>query len=74
MTPSQKSPDMNAALDRLFGRSTAIVNDRCVPAPIGCGGTATTFRDALSRKEFGISGLCQACQDSVFGAPEEDAA
>lgn len=24
------------------------------------------FRDALSYKEFGISGLCQDCQDKVF--------
>ena len=27
----------------------------------------TEFRDVLSRKEFGISGLCQKCQDSVDG-------
>lgn len=25
------------------------------------------FKDALSRKEFTISGLCQKCQDKVFG-------
>lgn len=25
------------------------------------------FKDDLSRKEFTISGLCQECQDSVFG-------
>ena len=25
------------------------------------------FRDALSQKEFKISGLCQKCQDDVFG-------
>jgi len=25
------------------------------------------FRNALSLKEFTISGMCQACQDSVFG-------
>jgi hypothetical protein len=24
------------------------------------------FRDELSKKEFGISGLCQTCQDEVF--------
>jgi uncharacterized CHY-type Zn-finger protein len=24
------------------------------------------FRDALSRKEFTISGLCQKCQDEFF--------
>jgi len=25
------------------------------------------FRDALSRREFRISGVCQTCQDAVFG-------
>ena len=25
------------------------------------------FRNDLSRKEYKISGLCQKCQDSVFG-------
>ena len=25
------------------------------------------FRDALSVKEYGISGLCQKCQDETFG-------
>ena len=30
----------------------------------------TEFKDALSRKEFDISGVCQTCQDKVFGAPD----
>lgn len=25
------------------------------------------FRDELSRREFEISGLCQSCQDDIFG-------
>lgn len=25
--------------------------------------TDATFRDELSKKEFGMSGLCQSCQD-----------
>ena len=25
------------------------------------------FKDALSLKEFGISGFCQKCQDETFG-------
>lgn len=25
------------------------------------------FTDSLSRKEFNISGMCQACQNEVFG-------
>ena len=26
-----------------------------------------TFKDSLSQREYQISGLCQVCQDSVFG-------
>lgn len=33
---------------------------------------AEDFRDALSRREFGISGLCQACQISFFGKGDDD--
>lgn len=29
------------------------------------------FRDALSLKEFKISGICQPCQDSFFGREDE---
>jgi hypothetical protein len=28
---------------------------------------ASDFKDALSRQEYTISGLCQECQDKVFG-------
>ena len=28
---------------------------------------AVNFKDALSAKEYTISGLCQTCQDEVFG-------
>ena len=27
----------------------------------------TEYQDALSRIEYGISGLCQKCQDETFG-------
>jgi len=30
----------------------------------------TAFRDEISLKEFGISGLCQSCQDKTFGEEE----
>ena len=32
-----------------------------------CQKPITGFRDALSEKEYQISGLCQKCQDKVFG-------
>lgn len=31
---------------------------------------AEPFRDALSWKEYGISGLCQNCQDTIFGVED----
>jgi len=30
------------------------------------------FKDELSKKEFGISGMCQDCQDSTFAEPVEE--
>lgn len=33
--------------------------------------TVEDFKDELSRKEFSISGMCQACQDEFFVNPEE---
>lgn len=32
-----------------------------------CGGKITEFRNTISQKEFEISGMCQKCQDEVFG-------
>ena len=53
---------------QLFGRSRtlAIAGNGCV----SCGLSAVDFRDELSRKEFGISGMCQCCQDETFGVEE----
>lgn len=42
----------------------------CIDKPIGCGQPVTveSFKDPLSLKEYGISGLCQACQNKIFGS------
>jgi len=67
--PSTKSLKIIKFLDSLskisFGRTrtTSVVNNICVT----CGKNASEFKDALSRKEYSISGMCQSCQDSVFG-------
>jgi hypothetical protein len=68
-TPSQKNDEMEQELQRLFGfdRREAILADRCVPAPVGCGGPALEFPDEESRQEYTISGLCAACQRKVWG-------
>jgi len=65
--PTQKAPEIEQFLEGAGGRTTAIRADRCIRAPFGCGGAAVEFQDDLSRREYRISGLCQKCQDSVFG-------
>jgi len=68
---SNKTPEMEAFLDRMaveaWGRHRT--GDQCVC----CGSKSvkpSDFKDALSRTEFGISHMCQKCQDDTFGAPE----
>lgn len=65
MRPSLSA--LEEALEQVFGRTTAINADRCIPQPVGCGQVATEFRDALSQREYQIIGLCQKCQDKIFG-------
>lgn len=70
--PADKSKGVEEALDRvsedMFGRrrTMAIRNDICVM----CGAVTTMFRDEKSRKEYAISGMCQKCQDEMFGGEE----
>jgi hypothetical protein len=65
--------DREAATARLFA-SPAGQLDPAAPlltaqgyCPV-CSGPVIGFRDELSKTEYGISGLCQSCQDSTFGA------
>jgi len=69
-----KTERMNAELDNMsldiFGRSRtlAFAGRQCV----ACGAAVKQLRDALSEKEYTISGMCQSCQDSVFEIPDEE--
>ena len=52
-------------VDLIFpGRREAIEADLCR----FCNAPAKTFRDALSRREYSQSGMCQRCQDDFFGS------
>lgn len=66
-TPSDKSKEMTEFLEDTFGRTSAITTNHCVKPPFGCGDEAAEFRNEISRKEYTISGLCQKCQDKIFG-------
>lgn len=48
-----------------FGEEVKLVEEKKCPI---CKEPVGEFRDELSKKEYGISGMCQKCQDSVFGA------
>ena len=66
---TQKHPSIEALLTSItgFSRVGAVAEGSCVT----CQGNATTFRDEISLKEYSISGMCQSCQDSIFGVSEE---
>lgn len=61
--PAKKSDGIEKFLEIIAGRTTAIRSDKCV----SCGKDAIEFKNDLSRAEYRISGLCQKCQDEVFG-------
>jgi hypothetical protein len=49
---------------------------RCVSPPMGCGQPLEKaswgyFRNETSEREYGITGMCQRCQDRVFAPPAE---
>ncbi len=66
-TPTVKSPHIADLLEGFCGRTTAIKADLCVDEPIGCGKPVGDFREDASADEYRLSGLCQTCQDDLFG-------
>lgn len=68
MEPEPKHPEIEKALERYAGRTTAIRSDRCVKKPIGCEGPVEgTLRNQQEIAEYRISGLCGNCQREIFG-------
>ena len=67
---SYKAPELETFLNDFLNvnRVDTIKDDKCV----SCENIAMLFRDDISKKEYTISGLCQDCQDSVFGVEEDD--
>lgn len=72
--PTPKSDELRQVLSDTFGFDAPdyIRISKCVPAPIGCEGDATQFRDAISEQEYRVTGLCQVCQDKIFAAISPD--
>lgn len=60
---------MTRPVDLLFPEGAKLKSEGKCPT---CGSCIGEFRDVLSAREFEISGMCQKCQDSVFGTKEGD--
>lgn len=72
MQPTQKSPQIESLLTAITGKSRqdCIKNGTCTTCDTFDGIVRLepgSFIDDLSRIEYTISGMCQNCQDSVFG-------
>jgi hypothetical protein len=63
--PTKKSPEMEAFITKHVGKSRQeiLAEESCAM----CKTPNTDFRDVLSLREYHISGMCQNCQDEVFG-------
>jgi hypothetical protein len=70
MKATTKSPEIADFLNSLLpndSREVCISEGLCATCDAD-GIEIQSFRDDLSVKEYQISGMCQKCQDSVFGA------
>jgi len=79
MKASNKSPKITQALNQLTEiifngktREACISEGVCISCDEAKDLKATSFDDDISRKEYAISGMCQSCQDDVFGVSDED--
>jgi hypothetical protein len=70
MEPTNKSPEMEAFLTRLLGKDRKDIIDKSLC--MTCDSPNLAFHDALSEKEYVISGMCQDCQDLTFRCDDED--
>lgn len=63
--PTYKNPEIENLITAVSGvsRQSAEAKNICTL----CHKPLTPFRDELSMREHLISGMCQSCQDDVFG-------
>jgi hypothetical protein len=66
--PNNKSPEMTSVMKSLSPNPQAWENKDANKATCAlCGEEATEFDNEISKREYGISRMCQVCQDKVFG-------
>ena len=65
---------MNEDIMRKMGFAREVLKTHLGICPICNHPVEDNFKDELSKREYKISGMCQTCQDKIFGAPDEDSA
>ena len=65
MEATIKNPSIDKVLTQMMGKNRldTVRENLCTT----CDGYAIEFKDEISKKEYTISGMCQDCQDRVFG-------
>ena len=65
MKATQKHHEIESLLTSITGKS----RPQMVPEALctTCDGVAESFKDEASEREYQISGMCQSCQDEIFG-------
>jgi len=71
MKATYKGDAIEALLTAITGRSRVECIDTLTCATCGGDAQKVAFRDPLSWKEYNLSGMCQKCQDEVFGDSED---
>jgi len=68
--PTEKAPAIDKFITEVTGvdRKQTIRQSQCTT----CKTPNLQFRDDLSIKEYRISGMCQDCQDQIFGPDGDD--
>ena len=64
-TPRRRYKMNKEIVKKLFPTAGEDIENKICPT---CQKELTEFRNRLSKKEYEISGMCQECQDKVFGA------
>lgn len=76
MSFKDKSPAMQNLLNDLFDIGPSIQNLRCSKPPMGCGREISkeefAAMDPDTKAEYGITGTCPSCQESLFAPFAED--
>ena len=67
---TKKDEKFASFVDKVIARGNSLRKQGLCP---GCEQQVTSgFRNSLSKQEYKISGMCQACQDQLFAGTEED--